>query len=194
MLELSQFTLKQRPKGVKTTAVFLYFESTPPNVWHKYQDKIENIGFYKHPRNRFLSNPHLPLNRAGRAQRHLLYFCILNPPPQMFSMNMRKMKNVGLNTHPRNRFLSNPHLLLNRARRAQRQLLYFCIFLIHPPQSPTQPRPVQYNTIYPFLQGSSNFFRVLQIPARFFNVQLSGQDNLTKRTWAIDAIFSTITL
>ena len=109
----------------------------------EYQDKIENVGFYKHPRNRFLSNPHLPLNRAGRAQRHLLYFCI---------------------------------------------------FLIHPPQSPTQPRPVQYNTIYPFLQGSSNFFRVLQIPARFFNVRLSGQDNLTKRTGAIDAIFSTITL
>ena len=23
----------------------------PPNVWHKYQDRIENVGFYAHPIN-----------------------------------------------------------------------------------------------------------------------------------------------
>ena len=32
-----------------------------------------------------------------------------------------------LSTHHRNRFLSNPHSFLNRARRAQRHLLYFCL-------------------------------------------------------------------
>ena len=40
-----------------------------------------------------------------------------------------------LSTHPRNRFLSNPHSLLNRARRAQRQLLAW----FQPPQTVSRP-------------------------------------------------------
>ena len=35
-------------------AVFLYILE-PPNVWHKYQDRIENVGFYAHPRSMFPS-------------------------------------------------------------------------------------------------------------------------------------------
>ena len=40
-----------------------------------------------------------------------------------------------LSTHPRNRFLSNPHSLSKRARRAQRQLLAW----FQPPQTVSRP-------------------------------------------------------
>merc|ERR1712173_22521 len=40
-----------------------------------------------------------------------------------------------LSTHPRNKFLSNPQSLLNRARRAQRQLLAW----FQPPQPVSRP-------------------------------------------------------
>ena len=40
-----------------------------------------------------------------------------------------------LSTHPRNRFLSNPHSLLNCARRAQRKLLAW----FQPPQTVSRP-------------------------------------------------------
>ena len=29
------------------------YVSNPQNVWHEYQDRIENVGFYTHPRNMF---------------------------------------------------------------------------------------------------------------------------------------------
>ena len=45
---------------------------------------MKNVGFYTHPRNWFLSNPHSLLNRARMAQRQLLCFCIsafwIHPP------------------------------------------------------------------------------------------------------------------
>ena len=62
----SPFTLEPRPKGAKATTVFLfflYFESpSPPNVWHKYQDGMNNVGLFTYPRNSSLSLPHALLS------------------------------------------------------------------------------------------------------------------------------------
>ena len=80
-LPLPPFTLEPRPKGAKATTVFLYFcilnPPPPPNVWHKYQDGMKNVGLFTYPRNSSLSLPHALLNCA-RTTAVCLYFCICN--------------------------------------------------------------------------------------------------------------------
>ena len=77
--QLYFFTLEPRPKGAKATTVFLYFciLNPPPNVWHKYQDGMKNVGLFTYPRNSSLSLPHALLNCA-RTTAVCLYFCIYN--------------------------------------------------------------------------------------------------------------------
>ena len=57
------------------------------------------------------------------------------------------MKNVGLYTHPRNRFLFSLHSLLNPAKTA-------AVFL-YLQYNTIQPRHVQYKTTYPSKPGSA---------------------------------------
>ena len=51
----------------------------PQNVWHEYQDIIENVGFYTPPRNMF-------------------------PPPKFWHEYQDRIENVGSFTYPRNMF------------------------------------------------------------------------------------------
>ena len=51
----------------------------PQNVWHEYQDIIENVGFYTPPRNMF-------------------------PPPKFWHEYQDRIENVFFFTYPRNMF------------------------------------------------------------------------------------------
>ena len=67
---------------------------TPPNVWHKNQDKIKNVELYTHFRN--CAPPLSGHDRAQRQQSNLI------TPPNVWHKNQDRIKNVELYTDLRN--------------------------------------------------------------------------------------------
>ena len=76
-LPLPPFTRSRRALRQQLYFFISVFWIPPPNVWHKYQDVMKNVGLFTYPRNSSLSLPHARWNCA-RTTAVCLYFCICN--------------------------------------------------------------------------------------------------------------------
>ena len=78
----------------------------PPNIWHKYQDRSENVGFCTHPRNMF-PPPNVLLKFRERIKNVGFVYTSQKyvSTPQIFGTNIRiEVKMLVFFTHPRNMF------------------------------------------------------------------------------------------
>ena len=76
----------------------------PPNVWHKFRERIKNVGFCTHPRNMFPAPKCLAQISGGNLKKklHILEICF--HPPNIWHKYQDRSENVGFYTHPRNMF------------------------------------------------------------------------------------------
>ena len=77
----------------------------PPNVWHEFQNEIENAGFYTHQRNRFIPPKFFAWIYRIELKVWILYTCRkFVSTPQMFGTNFG-IELKKFYTHPRKMYI-----------------------------------------------------------------------------------------
>merc|ERR1711994_489896 len=85
----------------------------PPNVWHKFRERIENFGFF-YTSWKYVSSPQMFGTNIRTEVKMLGFIHILEiffHPPNIWHKYQDRSENVGFCTHPRNMF-PPPNVLL----------------------------------------------------------------------------------
>ena len=141
------------------------------------------LGFTHIPEIGFSPTPFTlkPRQNGAKTTPVFLYYCILNPPPQMFCRNIRiEWKFLVLHTSQKSVPLQPPFILKQRLNGAKATpvFLYFCIF--------TGPRCPVYGSRCLSLCHSKSFLKLFRCDSGWWWYQLNTIDDANiKRSLAI---------